>query len=65
MVEGYITYPEEDFVKLCPVCGGRMYSDPSLVNLLELTEGQLADFEAGLWTVLICPECGSTDIWEW
>ena len=61
----YFTYPQEDYKCQCPMCDGKMYSNPVLVHQMDLTDGQMADFLAGLWGIMICEKCGLTDIWEY
>ena len=55
--------PGEHMPKLCPECGiGRLAAleaDPA-----EMTEGQQADYGAGLWGVAHCGECGAVVAWE-
>lgn len=46
----------------CPCCGAEMEECDLCAD--EMTEGQMADYMAGLWRAFFCPQCGFTDMYE-
>ena len=61
---GYFDYDEDDFRKLCPHCGGKMFDDPSIARTFDISEAQRVGLIAGEWGVCVCPECGRVEYWE-
>lgn len=61
---GYFWYNSEDIRGKCPKCKKSAYNAPELVKYIKLTEGEYADFLAGLWGIEYCPYCYYVGTWE-